>query len=237
MSYYSFNDVFGDQPALPKVRTPQEIADEQNAQQGQQRNALLSAFMKQYASPGNQNAVDQFQGDAGWAKNTLAGFLPQMQQNRFDSALTDSQNRLTQLMDNPDSINQSAAYKFRLGQGMEALQRALGKSGLLNSGNRLHEITDYAQGQASQEYGNQLQARQNLYGTNAQAYNADKNATTQQGNMLADIYGKAGNLYNSAVGNTNADTANMINAWTKTQPQPSQYFAPPKAGGAAIRWG
>jgi hypothetical protein len=56
------------------------------------------------------------------------------------------------LLDNPDSVQQSAAYKFRVGQGQEALQRSLGAKGLLNSGNRLMELTKYGQDMGSQEY-------------------------------------------------------------------------------------
>lgn len=111
--------------------------------------------------------------------------------NRFDTALTDSGNRVNSLLDNPDSINQSSAYKFRLGQGMEALQRSLGAKGLLNSGNRLTAMNDYAQGQASQEYDNQFNRLASLYQTNSQGYLGDKNANTNLFQAQAGAYNTA----------------------------------------------
>jgi len=111
--------------------------------------------------------------------------------NRFEGALTDSGSRVNALLDNPDSVSQSAAYKFRLGQGMEALQRSLGAKGLLNSGNRLTAMNDYAQGEASQEYGNQFNRLQSLYQTNAQGWLGDKNANANEFNAKAGAYNTA----------------------------------------------
>lgn len=111
--------------------------------------------------------------------------------NAFDSSMTDNRNRLNSLLDNPDSISESAAYKFRLGQGKEALQRSLGAKGLLNSGNRLTAMNDYAQGQASQEYGDQFNRLANLYQTNAQGYIGDKNANTNAYTAQATAYNQA----------------------------------------------
>ena len=118
--------------------------------------------------------------------------------NRFDSALRDSGNRINALLDNPNSVQQSAAYKFRLGQGMEALQRQLGAKGLLNSGNRLTAMNDYAQGEASQEYGNQFNRLASLYGQNAQGYLGDKNANV-------GLYGVQAGAYNTAQRNNDAN--------------------------------
>ena len=44
------------------------------------------------------------------------GSTPTMpQDNRFSAGLSDAESRLRALLENPDSINQSAAYKFRVG--------------------------------------------------------------------------------------------------------------------------
>lgn len=98
--------------------------------------------------------------------------------NRFAAGLTDAESRLRALLDNPDSINQSAAYKFRVGQGQEALQRSLGAKGMLNSGNRLAELTKYGQDIGSQEYDAQYGRLGSLLGNYSTGYLGDKNANT-----------------------------------------------------------
>jgi len=106
--------------------------------------------------------------------------------------------RLTALLDNPDSVQNSAAYKFRLGQGTKALERSAAARGMLGSGNTLAALQDYGQGMASQEYGNQLNALTGLYGTaegaNASRYGADTSASASNKNALANLYG---NLYST----------------------------------------
>lgn len=106
--------------------------------------------------------------------------------------------RLTALLDNPDSINQSAGYKFRFNQGQQALERSAAARGNLHSGNTLAALTDYGQGQASQEYGNQMNTLMGLYGTaegaNASRYGADTSASASNKNALANLYG---NIYSS----------------------------------------
>ncbi len=98
--------------------------------------------------------------------------------NRFASGLSDAETRLRALLDNPDSIQQTGAYKFRVQQGQEALQRSMGAKGMLNSGNRLMELTKYGQDMGSQEYDNQAGRLSSLLGTYGQGYVADKNANT-----------------------------------------------------------
>lgn len=104
--------------------------------------------------------------------------------------------RLNTLLDNPDSINESAAYKFRYDQGQKALERSAAAKGSLNSGNTLAALVNYGQGQASQEYGSQMDRLAGLYGTaegaNASRYGADTSAAASNKNTLANLYG---NLY------------------------------------------
>lgn len=64
--------------------------------------------------------------------------------------------RLIQLMNNPDSISDTNAYRFRFNQGQQALERSAASKGMLNSGNTLAALADYGQGAASQEYGNEF---------------------------------------------------------------------------------
>lgn len=120
-------------------------------------------------------------GDGGASNANAFGAVPTVNNtNRFEAGLTDAETRLRSLLDNPDSINQSAAYKFRVGQGQEALQRSLGAKGMLNSGNRLMELTKYGQDMGSQEYENQFGRLGNLLTNYSGSWIGDKNANTSR---------------------------------------------------------
>jgi hypothetical protein len=64
--------------------------------------------------------------------------------------------RLQQLVNDPNSISDSNAYKFRFNQGQQALERGAAAKGMLNSGNTLAALAQYGQGMASDEYGNEV---------------------------------------------------------------------------------
>lgn len=64
--------------------------------------------------------------------------------------------RLAALINNPDAIENTNAYKFRFNQGQQALERSAAAKGMLNSGNTLAELARYGQGMASEEYGNEF---------------------------------------------------------------------------------
>jgi hypothetical protein len=63
--------------------------------------------------------------------------------------------KLAELINNPNAIENSNAYKFRFNQGQQALERSAAARGMLNSGNTLAALAEYGQGAASQEYGNE----------------------------------------------------------------------------------
>ena len=111
--------------------------------------------------------------------------------NRFEPGLSDAETRLRSLLDNPDSIQQSAAYKFRVNQGQEALNRNLAAKGLLNSGNRLMELTKYGQDMGSQEYDNQFGRIKDLVGGYSGSWIGDKNANTGLFNAQANAWNTA----------------------------------------------
>lgn len=111
--------------------------------------------------------------------------------NRFEPGLSDAETRLRSLLDNPDSVQQTAAYKFRVNQGQEALQRQLGAKGLLNSGNRLMELTKYGQDMGSQEYDNQFGRIKDLVGGYSGSWIGDKNANTGKFNAQATAWNQA----------------------------------------------
>ena len=103
--------------------------------------------------------------------------------------------RLNSLMANPDSIANTESYKFRLGQGQQALQRSAAAKGMLGSGNVLAALMDYGQGMASTEYGNEfdrlLKASQGQDTYNLGVANAN-NQKAQTQNSLAALMLEAG---------------------------------------------
>ena len=78
------------------------------------------------------------------------------------------------------------------------LATVFGAKGLLNSGNRLTAMNDYAQGEASQEYGNQFNRLADLYKANAQGYIGDKGANVA-------LFAAQSNAYNQAQRNNDAN--------------------------------
>lgn len=126
----------------------------------------------------------------GGGGNGDGGGLDSAGAGRFSSGLSDAETRLRTLLDDPNAIQQTAAYKFRVGQGQEALQRSLGAKGLLRSGNRLTELTKYGQDMASQEYDTQANRLASLLGTYGQFYNQARNTDEQAKLGYANIWAR-----------------------------------------------
>ena len=131
-----------------------------------------------------KNEQTAFNNQQGMLKNLMTGGAgggavgAPSTENRFAAGLSDAEMRLKSLLDNPDSINQSGAYKFRVKQGEDAIQRQMGARGMLNSGNRLMELTKYGQDMGSQEYDAQYGRLSGLLGNYSQGWLGDKNANT-----------------------------------------------------------
>ena len=89
------------------------------------------------------------------------------------------EDRLVQLMNNPDSISDTNAYRFRFNQGQQALERSAASRGMLNSGNTLAALADYGQGAASQEYGNEFNRLSSAVGQRNQ-YNLGRMSSSNQ---------------------------------------------------------
>ena len=130
--------------------------------------------------------------------------------------------RLNALLDNPDSIANTGAYKFAFKQGNEAVNRNLAAKGLLKSGNRLSALTEFGQGLASQQYGAE----------------ADRLAGIAQGRRAGDI-GK----YQADTGRYSADVQgqNQLKAlMMKSALDMQDKFSPPVShnfpGGILTRW-
>jgi hypothetical protein len=112
-------------------------------------------------------------------------------------------------------------YAFRLSEGMKGLQNSAAARGLLSSGSTLKGITDYSQGQASQEYGNaynryqtnranQLNPLQSLMGSGQTAANTLTGAAGSLGQGLAQGAAAMGSANASAYMNTGNALTNAL---------------------------
>lgn len=77
-------------------------------------------------------------------------------------------------------------YKFRIQQGLDALQNSAASRGGLLSGGTAKSLNDYAQNSASSEYGNVYNREFNNFQTGYNQYNNDQN---NQFNRLASLAG------------------------------------------------
>ena len=214
--------------------------DYENWNRQQVRENSLASFVDRMAGGDTEvaNNLDLMRGQMGDYGGRLNQFLdtagPQMStDNRFEQGLSQNERRLLALLDDPDSIKQTAAYKFRVGQGQEAINRSLGAKGMLGSGNRLMELTKYGQDMGSQEYDAQAKRLQDLLGMYSGAYVGDKNANTGAFTAESADWGRRGALlsdvFNNTMGATNAATkvsgdqrVNWANAWTNQAPKAYQ---------------
>jgi len=101
---------------------------------------------------------------------------------------------LTALQNDPNSINQSEAYRFRFNQGLQGLDRSAAARGSLFSGGADADRIAFGQGLASQEYGDQWNRLAGLAGVGQTTAN-------QLGQFGAQ---NAMNLGNYAIGSGNA---------------------------------
>ncbi len=168
------------------TRTPAQIA----AYRAQERaKSAAQNAVSGYLSGANASSASGSSGGGGggnpFSAPTMGNF------NRFEAGLSDAETRLRGLLENPDSVQQSAAYKFRVKQGEEALNRSLAARGLARSGNRLMALTQYGQDMGSQEYDNQFSRLGDLLGKYSTSWLGDKNANTSKFSAEAAAYNQA----------------------------------------------
>jgi hypothetical protein len=111
----------------------------------------------------------------------------------------------------PSDLTTDPSYQWRLNQGTQALNASAAARGLMGSGQNLKDITDYAQGSASQEYQNAFNRfntnQSNLYNRISSLAGMGQNTAVgmaQQGNQAAQSMGQ----------NTMAGVANSNNYLT-----------------------
>jgi hypothetical protein len=108
-------------------------------------------------------------------------------------------------------------YQFRLQQGLGALQNSAAARGGLLSGNTAKAINDYAQGDASNEYGNVYNRALQTYGTNFNTFNSNQNNLYNRLSGVAGLGAQAGSslggLLQAGAGNIagiNSDTSHQV---------------------------
>lgn len=172
---------------------PGLISNNSYRQFGGRNTVGTGEMMQQYQKEIATNALSGLMSGESSAGSNPFGVPIMSTDNRFSQGLSDAETRLQALLDNPDAIQQTAAYKFRVGQGQQALERSLGAKGLLRSGNRLQDLTKYGQDMASQEYENQFGRLGNLLGNYSTSYIGDKNANTNAFQAQANAWNQANN--------------------------------------------
>lgn len=127
------------------------------------------------------------------------------------------------------------SYAFRMDQGIAGVNRGAAKSGLLDSGNRLTALNDYAQGTASTEFGAEFARRQSAVTTNSNLQQQNYAQLAQLSGANSGQPGQAGAL----MANEQAGAAAQIqqlgqyagqayNAWNNQpmQSSPGEAFGP-----------
>lgn len=105
----------------------------------------------------------------------------------FGARGIDQTNRAGDQADAMARFTYSPGYQFRLQQGVNALDRSGASRGMLLSGAQTQGLNDYAQGQASGEYGNYVSGLNSLAGTGLNAATTTNNTNAgifNQGNAL-----------------------------------------------------
>lgn len=150
---------------------------------------------------------------------------------------------LTGLLNDPNSIQNSAAYKWRFGQGMQGLDQSAAARGSLFSGAHTKDAMEFGQGLASQEYGNEWQRMMGLSDMGLGAASRLGSFGADAGNSIAKLLGGAGDARASsyqANGMTTADTMGSLgsmfgNAWGQRGGSTAA-AKPPSSGSGQYGW-
>ena len=142
---FESNYAFPGYSPTSKAQTSQELI-----QQEFEDKFLRKRLSELYGVKDSQpSSLDKFaamlSGSSGGGSSSSSGYSS-APQNYYE-------NRLRSLMDNPNSIADTGAYKFAFNQGQQALERSAAAKGMTGSGNVLAELANYGQGMASQQYG------------------------------------------------------------------------------------
>lgn len=103
------------------------------------------------------------------------------------------------------ALEKTPGFQFRMNQGVQALDRSAAAKGTLLTGGHLKDLTEFGQGLASTEYGNEFGRMFGLAGLGQQAAGALGQYGTSYGSNLTDLTTGTGNARaNAAIGQGNA---------------------------------
>jgi hypothetical protein len=156
--------------------------------------------------------------------NAMDAYLAQMRQGRdnalsyqkpYEEAGRSGLNLLQQyLTGDPAAVQsrleQSPGYQFRLNQGQNSIQNLLASKGGLKSGAAMKALEEYAQGTASQEFGNQVNYLQNFANMGQQSATAMGNAEMMAGANMANASQQGILGQGMAMANRDAQMGNII---------------------------
>ncbi len=106
----------------------------------------------------------------------------------------------------PSDLTMDPSYQWRLQQGMRALESSAAARGMTGSGSNLADITNYAQGAASQEYQNAF----DRYQTNQTNLFNRLSSLAGTGQVAANNMGSAADNAGYSIGSTLTNTANNV---------------------------
>lgn len=162
------------------------------------------------ASKAQANARDAYLAEMERAKRAAIGY-----QKPYEEAGRQGLNLLTQYLTGDPLVTQARleqtpGYQFRLNQGQTAIQNLLASKGGLKSGGAMKALTEYAQGTASQEFGNQVNYLQGLAGIGQNAAIAMSNAEVTAGTNVASANQQGILGEEMAIANRDAQMGNFI---------------------------
>jgi len=136
-------------------------------------------------------------------------------QRPYEEAGRGGLNMLQQLITgNPEEVTSrleaTPGYQFRMSQGQTAVQNLLASQGGLKSGAAMKALTDYAQGTASQEFGNQVGYAQGLAGIGQNAAISMGNYQMTTGSNIANAMQQGISGQGMAMANRDAQMGNII---------------------------
>jgi hypothetical protein len=156
------------------------------------------------------NAMDAYIAEMRARTNNAIGY-----QKPYEEAGRSGLNMLQQLVaGNPQDVmsrlEATPGYQFRMSQGQNSIQNLLASQGGLKSGAAMKALSDYAQGTASQEFGNQVNYAQGLAGIGQNAAISMGNYEMQAGSNIANSMQQGILGQGMAMANRDAQMGNIM---------------------------